>query len=136
MCSQILKEWQAHRHKPMKSKEGGSEEEGRTRRGGEDKRGEGGEHHRTTTTTTSTTSKSITATTTTTRVVVFDIFQWFELRLSEKYGQAVYPVFHKLKSVLLLLKSIRVTVHELAVCPSSVYFHSYIIIFYYHYFVV
>jgi len=49
------------------------------------------------------------------RIVVFDILQWFELRLCEKYAPALHSVFHKVKSVLLLLKSIRVSVNELVV---------------------
>lgn len=52
------------------------------------------------------------------RIVVFDILQWFEMKLSEKYAHSVYTVFHKLKSVLLLLKSIRASLYDLSVCIS------------------
>lgn len=62
------------------------------------------------------------------RIVVFDILQWFEMKLSDKYAHSVYSVFHKLKSVLLLLKSIRASLYDLSVCLLFYYYYCYFII--------
>lgn len=55
-------------------------------------------------------------------VSVFDLPKWYEVLLIEKYAHTLQPVLHKLKPTLVLLKCIRINIHDIGemVCAEFV----------------